>query len=288
MKKLLFFSLLVIESNAEISNLNFMQKNSLEQSDISDSSIIQSKLHSNNSRLSSSDIGVNSAIRMTNIEDNSMVRQSNLNFMNSSITEESKIYLNSSIENSHIGEASLISQNSLAMDNAYLDKSLINSHAEINNLKSNASLIQQGTILLANNAVVKNDSQIYLNSLLENANVTESVISQNELNIYDSSIDGSNIHLNSTISADKGTLTFDNATVVQGLTVLNETLLTNSKIETHSYLSDTNIEDASLEICSTYMNQAVLFNVNSKKQCFMKDSKISNGATVYHGMTRFN
>jgi carbonic anhydrase/acetyltransferase-like protein (isoleucine patch superfamily) len=288
MKKLLFFSLLAIELNAEISNLNFMQKNALEQSDISDSSIIQSKLHINNSLVSSSHIGVSSAISMTNVEDNSMVKQSNLDFMNSSITEDSKINLISSIENAHIGEASLISQNALAMDNSYLDKSTISSYAEINNIKSDASLIQQGSVLLANNAIIKNDSQIHLKSLLENANVTESVISQNELNIYDSSIDGSNMTLNSTISANKGTVNFDNATVVQGLTVLDETLLTNSKIETHSYLSDTNIEDASLETCSTYMNQAVLFNVNSKKQCFMKDSKISNGATVYHGMTRFN
>jgi carbonic anhydrase/acetyltransferase-like protein (isoleucine patch superfamily) len=288
MKRLLFFSLLVIELNAEINNLNFTQKNSLEQSDISDSSIIQSKLHINNSLVSSSHIGVNSAIRMTNVEDNSMVKQSNLDFMNSSITEDSKINLISSIENSHIGEASLISQNALAMDNSHLDKSTISSYAEINNIKSDASLIQQGSVLLANNAIIKNDSQIHINSLLENANMTESVISQNELNMYDSSIDGSNITLNSTISANKGTVNFDNATVVQGLTVLDETLLTNSNIETHSYLSDTNIEDASLETCSTYMNQAVLFNVNSKKQCFMKDSKISNGATVYHGMTRFN
>lgn len=288
MKKLLFFSLLTIELSAEISNLNFMQKNSLEQSTIRDSSIVQSKLHINNSIVSSSHIGVNSAIRMTNIEDNSMVKQSNLDFMNSSITQDSKINLTSSIENSHIGEASLISQNSLAMDNSYLDKSTINSHAEINNINSDASLIHQGTVLLANNAIVKNDSHLHLNSLLENATINDSVISQNELNMYDSSIDGSNMILNSTISANKGTVHFDNATVVQGLTVLDETLLTNSHIETHSYLSDTDIEDASLETCSTYMNQAVLFNVKAKKQCFMKDSKISNGATVYHGMTRFN
>lgn len=288
MKKLLLLSLVVLQTYADVHELDLTHENNFESNQVSNSVINQGLLEVEDSILSSSSVHTQNRVRNTNLDGYSLIEQSTIKLLNGSDVEESDIDLISYITNSDMDMNSSVIQNSLLFDNAFMTASSIMSHTQIDNVSATDSTIRQSSIALTNDSRVENGSSFHLKSVIENLDSEKSMFSQSEIFINDSTLNGVDIMSSNRFSSSRGTLKIANAMVVQGSHHIDRSSLTNSSIKSDTIMVDTTVRDAAVDICSTYINGATLSNVDIEKYCSMEESKISNGAILYQGITRID
>ncbi len=286
MKKLLLLSLVVLKTYADVYELDLRHENSFESNQVNNSEINQGLLQMEDSILENSDIHTQNSVENTRLDGYSLIEQSNIELLNGSHVTDSEIDLSSHIANANIDLNSSVIQNSLVFQDASMDGSSIMSNSEIENLKAEDSTIRQSSIYLSNGSRVENESSFHLNNVVENLDIDKSILSQSEMVINDSTLNSVNISSSNILTSNRGTLKIENAVVIQGSYRIQSSSLMNSTLKSKSIMLDTTVEDSVLDTCGMSVNNATLSSVNIEKYCSMENSKISNGAVLYQGMTR--
>lgn len=288
MHKLLLLFLLVLKINAGVNGLDLSHENTLQSSNLTDSEVSQGSLKLYDSVLNSTVITSRNSINNTEISDNSLVQQSVIELVNGSALEESEIQLSSLIDKSDIGLNSHVVQNGIYMNNALVDSSLIESYSRLNNTEVKESVVRQSSIDLGSGSRIENDSSFHLNNIIDDVSIKKSHLYQGEILIHDSALNNVEINSDHLLTSKSGGVILENATLIQGELMIDRSAVNNSRLESESVVSDTIISDATLNICSTYMDEVTLSNTNINKHCSMEESRVTNGATLYQAMTRFN
>lgn len=288
MHKLLLLFLLVLKIDANVNGLDLSHENTLQKSKVTDSGVTQGSLKLYDSVLSNTMVNSQNRISNTDISDNSLVQQSVVELVNGSALEESEIQLSSFIDKSDIGLNSYVVQNGIYMNNALVNSSLIESYSRLKNTEVKESVVSQSQILLGSGSKVENDSSFHLNNSVDDVSMNTSHFYQGGIVMHDSTLNNVEMNSNHLLTSNSGGVILENATLIQGQNMMERSTVNNSRLESESVISDTMITDATLNMCSTYMYEVTVSNTNINKHCSMEKSKITNGATVYQAMTRFN
>ncbi|CAA6814295.1 MAG: Unknown protein [uncultured Sulfurovum sp.] len=288
MQKLLVLFLLILEVDAKVNGLDLSYDNNLQNSKVINSQIVQGSLKLYDSVLNNTVIKSRNNIDNTEISNNTLVQQSSIKLINGSALDESEIVFNSLIEKSEIGLNSLVVQNSIYMNDALIDSSLIEGHSVLNDTQVKNSVVIQSHMGLGSGVSVENDSSFFLNNTIDNTSVSKSHLYQGAIVMRDAILNNVEINMENILTSKNGRNMFEDSIVIQGKHMFEGSTIENSRLETKSIISNTTINDATLNLCSTYMYEAMVSNTNIRKHCSMEESKITNGATVYQAMTRFN
>lgn len=172
------------------------------------------------------------------------------------------------------------------------------SYANIDNVDivSNSSIVEteinnhsdviQGNFKI-NESSVKN-SRFDLHSSIDEAEISDSIISQSEILLENSLIENSNISSQSRIDNDLGEMSIINATLVQSKIYLRSGSINNSDISIESSIENTIIENAHVNQCSLYITSKNNFsNKNIHGSCSMKNSKIRGGVNLTQALMIF-
>ena len=196
MKKILIFALIVINLDADITNISTKSKNLITNSQIENTQLQQGTI---------------------NIDSNSYVEDVSIGKENRVNTN---IFQNSAIENSTLLQGSVdVNSSSFIRTDFY-------SHNEITNsdIKSD-SIVKQG-ILKVDSGDIK-DSSFTLNSNIDSAIIDNSLVSQNEIDVENSTIDNLTMSGVHTIHNESQTVVIRNSDVTQGkLSVVDGSSLT--------------------------------------------------------------
>jgi hypothetical protein len=248
MKYLLLLSLVVWIAYADVENLDFSTNNIVENVHLEKSEIIQGSIFSYKGN----------------------IYESNIEFI-------------SKFKNSLLDLNSFIYQNILILNNATLEESSMIAKSSIDGLIGHNALVKQSIIYMDSGTTIENGSKIILNNSLFDVKMNESVLSQGEVYLRNTTMNDVELLSRNRFFSQAGDSLLEYANVVQGAYIIEDSRISNSNVETQTILVDTEVNGAFLNMCSTYIKGATLSNVRLKKNCFMKDSKISNGANLSYG-----
>lgn len=248
MRYLLLLSLVVWMAYADVESLDFRTDNIVENVYLEDSEVIQGSIFSYKGN----------------------IYESNIEFI-------------SELKNSMLDLNSFIYQNILVLNNASLDESTILSKSSIDGLIGHNALVKQSIIHMHSGTNIENGSEIILDNSLSDVKMNQSVLSQGEVHLRNTMVNNSELISRNRFFSQAGDAVLEYANVIQGSYVIEDSRIANSNIETQTILEDTEVDGAFLNMCSTYITGATLSNVRLKKNCFMKDSRISNGANLSYG-----
>jgi hypothetical protein len=199
---------------------------------------------------------------------------------------ESNIDFRSEFKNSTLDLNSFVYQNILVLNNASLEESSIIARCSVDRLIGHNAFVKQSIIHMNSGTSIENSSKIVLNNSLSDVKMNYSVLSQGEIYLRNTMLNDVELISRNRFFSQRGDSTLEYANVIQGAYIISDTRISNSSLETETILVDTEVNGALLNMCSTYMNGATLSNVRLKKNCFMTDSRISNGANFSFGNSR--
>ncbi len=234
-------------------------------------------------------------INLSVIEKNQIINNSQINL--STVRQgEINILGDSTVNNVNVGDTQSINTiDASSIENASLqqggvdlnDSSLISTTILVQNKLidsqiQNDSHVQQGTIKITNGTM--KESQLNLTSSIDHATVDNSTLSQNEVLITNSTVNGLTLTGVHTIANENDAISITNSDVTQGrISVLEGSTLSNTIIDRESSINDTTITNASVDLCSLYMtNGSTLSGSEFHGDCLLEDTSIT-GANFTQG-----
>jgi hypothetical protein len=151
----------------------------------------------------------------------------------------------------------------------------------------NHSDVTQGNLNIDESSL--NNSNFTLYSSIDDAEISNSIISQSAIYLENSLIGNSDITTNSSISNGSGNMYIIDATLIQGKINLQSSSINNSKIAINSSIENSTIENATVNQCSLYLgSRATLSNKDIHGSCSMKNSKIRGGVNLTQALMIFD
>ncbi len=158
-----------------------------------------------------------------------------------------------------------------------VNNQLLESHIQ------NGSHLKQGTVKITDSGEIK-ESSFDLSNTINGATIENTTLSQSEIVVEKSIVNGLTFTGVHTIANENETISIVNSDVTQGkLSLIGGSSLSNSIIDMHSNIDDTAITNASVDLCSVYINNgASVDGANIHGECNMEESIVTK-ATLTQG-----